>query len=112
MTHLYPGQEVRVAPMPGTKEWFPAVVREKRRDRTYQVENKQTKQKYTRNRVHLRISSTEANKRNTPAETEREEDTPESDPEEQTSDNSSDANNQVVYTRSGRQVRPPDRLDL
>ena len=87
-------------------------VREKRRDRTYQVENKQTKQKYTRNRVHLRISSTEANKKNTPVETEREEETQESEPVEQTSDHSSDADHQVVRTRSGRQVRPPDRLDL
>ena len=112
LTQLYPGQEVRVAPMPGTREWFPAVVREKRGDRTYQVENRQTKQKYTRNRVHLRISSTEANKKNTPVETEREEETQESEPVEQTSDHSSDADHQVVCTRSGRQVRPPDRLDL
>lgn len=122
---LRSGQEVRVTPLPGQRQWFPAVVSGHHDNpRSYIVDT--GKQKYRRNRKHLRQSTNMANnplEKETTVELEEaseEIETPENDSEEkyQLSTESlpsadSSASGQTGYTtRSGRTVRARERLDL
>ena len=59
---LYPGQHVRIAPQPGTKEWTPGVVESHHSTpRSYVVQSADGR-RYRRNRQHLRQSTEAANR--------------------------------------------------
>ena len=113
---LCPGQEVRVAPLPGHKEWFPAVVTDRLENRTYRVKDNSSNRNYVRNRVHIRTASKIANQ--TSNENRRQvEHTWE---DEDNNEGMPDVPPVILpvketmnyTTRSGRTVRPPVRLDL
>ena len=135
---LNPGDHVRMAPLPGKKNWLPAtVVRHHELPRSYIVQSGDNK--FRRNLSHLRLSTEEANA-SSPLTEDFPEDissTPLPDtvcvspqqhastpritvptvvvPQSATPKPSSVVNNrsQGTYkTSSGRTVKPPDRLDL
>lgn len=102
---LQPGESVRMTPLPGSKDWKPAVVIEKHKmPRSYILESNGTK--YRRNRSQIKQSTELANKSTIGFE-----------PEDIYEDNiykPDDAINSDKYytTRSGRKVKPPTKLNL
>ena len=123
---LSTGQDIRVAPMPGQQEWFPAVVKSKLRDRTYLVENKSNQNKYIRNRVHIKPSTAAANRTqqsnnmehileemlDEPITNEHSNEQEKKQSPLATQEVSQPPNQSIITTRSGRRVRAPDKLDL
>ena len=111
---LVQGQEVRVSPLPGQQKWFPAVVNSQHRSPRSYVVDTGTK-RYRRNRQHIRVSTEQANHSNSrdsevvPAESD---DETSSQHNEQLTEGSPESDPGPYTTRSGRIVRPRDRLDL
>ena len=61
MPDLKPKQQVRVRPMPGTKNWWPATVVKSYRPQSFVVESRVNGQLFRRNRRHIRQSTATAN---------------------------------------------------
>lgn len=125
---LEPGQEVRVAPLPGNRHWFPAVVSNHHDNpRSYIVDT--GRQKYRRNRQHIRQSTKKANDpprkeilvelddnpgedEATATEIPKERDRPNTRSPALDSPADPPRGRAQYTTRSGRIVRPRERLDL
>lgn len=120
---LVEGQEVRVSPLPGQQKWFAAVVDHQHKNPRSYIVDTGTK-RYRRNRQHIRVSTEKANRYSHrdaevwPAESE--EVTPSQEPEMNEYEHevnrslaeSKDPSPGLYTTRSGRTVRPRERLDL
>lgn len=115
LSQLQPGEQVRMAPLPGTKRWLPAtVIQHHSAPRSYVVKSRG--RQYRRNRRHLR-TSTEAANAGASSESEdlfennltSSEETPQ--PQPSTRPGLEGQTNSYV-TRSGRTVKPSTRLNL
>lgn len=110
LPNLTPGAEVRVKPQPGSKNWWPARVVLEHQNRSYVVENKDGRL-LRRNRRHIRRSTVDANAETIPDPDPEPLNQPEG-PQPNMEANMVPQQPQPRTTRSGRIIRPRERLDL